>query len=174
MARKSERIKNKEASVLFRLIFLPISIVFFVWWLHSGNGILFAFGFIFAFFSLHLLVLCTLVRIFWLPKGKNLLILTSESPIWSGYFQHNVIEKYEDKAHILNWSERKAWKKFSILVWLFNSFLGTQEHTPSVILFSPWYQPKIFRFWRPFKEFKHGKPNDVETMLRSLSGIQQL
>lgn len=106
-----------------------------------------------------------LVRINWIPKGKYIFIVTSESPAWKEFMQTRVIDVYGENAVVINWSERKRWRGRSIESQVFHTILGYQEHTPSVVVFSPWYWPKVFRFFVPFKSYKRGKVEEVEALM---------
>jgi hypothetical protein len=110
-----------------------------------------------------------IAKILWVPNGKSLLIVTSDSPIWSAYMRDYIIAPFGDHAVVLNWSTRKQWPKRKLSTWLFYTFLGgRKEHTPSVIFFNRFWKPTIYHFWKPFKSFKHGKPEMVEELFRKL------
>src|SRR5690242_15386659 len=47
----------------------------------------------------------------WLPRGKNVLIVYSNSPIWHDYMAEKIIAPLQSRAVVLNWSERKQWRR---------------------------------------------------------------
>jgi hypothetical protein len=66
---------------------------------------------------------------------------------------------------VLNWSERKRWT-FGLPVMLFRVFGGTRDFNPMAIVFEPLLWPRRFRFYKAFQSFKHGRPEDIETLRR--------
>src|SRR5438552_19116798 len=69
-------------------------------------------------------LLYLIVRLLWLPKGKDVLVVYSDSPIWHEYMTTQIIPIIGERAVILNWSERKKWQKWPIAVHLFRTFPG--------------------------------------------------
>jgi hypothetical protein len=47
---------------------------------------------------------------------------------------------------------------------LFRYYGHTREFNPLVIVFKALRPARVFRFWKPFKEYKHGKPQAVESL----------
>jgi hypothetical protein len=45
-------------------------------------------------------------------------------------------------------------------------FGGSREFNPLAVVFRPLRLPRVFRFYEPFREFKHGKTEAVENMTR--------
>ena len=99
----------------------------------------------------------------WLPRGRRALVVYSNSPVWQAYFDAEVVPHLSDRAVVLNWSERKQWKR-SLPVMLFRSFSGTREFNPQVIVFPPYRRPQYFRFYEAFRAYKHGRPQEVEAI----------
>lgn len=120
----------------------------------------------------HRLLLYSLVWIIWLPQGKDVMIVYSESPIWNEYMTTQVIPLIGKRSVDLNWSERKKWPKWSLQTHVFYSFGGHTEFNPMVIIFRPFRLALVFRFWSAFKDWKLGYTRPVETLrgeiLRSL------
>lgn len=105
------------------------------------------------------------VWIVWLPHSKNVLFVYSNSPNWQKHIEENILPQIGDRAIVLNWSERKRWKKRNFLaVMAFRHFGGSREFNPLGVVFRPFRLAKVFRFWQPFKDFKHGKTESLETM----------
>jgi hypothetical protein len=99
----------------------------------------------------------------WCPRGRYVLVVYSNSPIWKEYFEQNVLPAVGSRGVVLNWSDRKQWS-YSLSAALFRFFAGTREFNPLAIVFQPLTWPRRFRFYGPFKAFTHGRPEEVERM----------
>jgi hypothetical protein len=119
-------------------------------------------------FALHRLVLYLLVWLLWVPKGKDTLFVYSDSPIWQEYMTQQVLPLVEDRAIVLNWSERSRWRKWRLTQQVFYSFGGYREFNPMIIMFRPLHRAKLFRFWSAFKDWKHGRTEPVEQLRNEL------
>jgi len=122
----------------------------------------------FSLFLLHRAVLYLLIWLLWLPKGKDTLLIYSDSPIWRDYVTQQLMPVLEQRAVVLNWSERKQWQKWSLAVQAFRSFGGGRAFNPMVILFRPCRRAATFRFWEPFKDWKRGNTEPVERLRKEL------
>ena len=107
-----------------------------------------------------------LVQFFWLAKGKDVLLVYSDSPIWHDYVEIHLLPPIEERAIVLNWSERKRWKP-SLARWVFFHYGGGREFNPLGVTFRPWRRARVFRFWEPFRDYKHGKTAALEKMQRA-------
>jgi hypothetical protein len=92
---------------------------------------------------------------------KNLLLVYSNSPHWQRYVEETWLPRWGERAIVLNWSERHTWRR-SPDVALFRAFLGgggfAREYNPAAIVVPPTgRRVRIVRFWRAFRDFKHGK-----------------
>ena len=114
------------------------------------------------------LILHLLVWLCWCTRGKHLLLITSNSPHWHDYIQTNIVSQLPQQTVVLNWSERKRWKPFSLAVLLFNHFGGNREFNPIVVAFRPFRTTKVFRFWKPFKDYRRGIPGPLEDLEREM------
>ena len=119
-------------------------------------------------FALHRAILHALVWLVWLPKGKDTLVVYSNSPIWQEYMTEQVLPLVEDRAIVLNWSERSRWRKWRMTQQVFYNFGGHQEFNPLVVLFRPFRRARLFRFWSAFKEWKHGHSESLEALKNDL------
>lgn len=118
--------------------------------------------------ALHRTVLYLLVWVLWLPKGKDTLFVYSNSPIWQEYMTQQVLPLVQDRAVVLNWSERSTWPTWPLAQQVFYSFGGHREFNPMVIMFPPFRRAKLFRFWSVFKDWKHGYTEPVERLRNDL------
>lgn len=111
---------------------------------------------------LHVVVWC-----WWCPRGRDMLFVYSNSPIWQEYVQQQLLPPLETRAVVLNWSERRNWRP-SLAVWAFRYFGGSRAYNPIAIVFRPLRRTRTFRFYEPFHDLKHGKPERVERMTSEL------
>ena len=109
------------------------------------------------------LLLLSVVWLTWCPQRRYAVVVYSNSPVWQEYFEREVIPRLGERAIVLNWSERKSWtlSLAVILVWVFG---GSREFNPMAIVFEPVRWPRRFRFYKAFRSFKHGRPEDVEKL----------
>ena len=105
----------------------------------------------------------------WLPRGKDILAVYSDSPIWHEYMTTEVLPLVHERAVILNWSERNKWSNWSFRVHVFHYFGGDREFNPMVVLIRPFRWGRTSRFWLLLKEWKKGDREPVERLLRELS-----
>ena len=84
-------------------------------------------------------------------------LITSDSPNWSGYIQENWVARWGDQFVVLNWSQRRKLKS-SIAVRLFYQFCSPQERNfcPAVIYLRGLRHPLVFRCFYAFRDYKHG------------------
>lgn len=116
----------------------------------------------------HMFALYALVWTVWLPRGRDVLVVYSDSPIWSEYMRNEVLPLVEGRAFVLNWSERRNWKTWSLRVRVLRTFGGEQAFNPMVILFRPFRPARLFRFWLPFKDWKRGHRAPVDRLRQEL------
>ena len=91
----SEKIGQLALIILLLPIILPLSVLGF------------------ALFLFHRVVLYLLVWIVWLPTGKDTLLVYSDSPIWRDYMTQQVLPLVQERAIVLNWSERSKWRRWA-------------------------------------------------------------
>ena len=107
------------------------------------------------------------VWLLWLPRSKRLLFVYSDSPIWQSYVEAHILPVIREQAIVLNWSQRREWSfRRSLAVSVFKHFGGYREFNPMAVVFYPLRLARVFRFFQPFQDFKHGKP-------QSLASVQQ-
>jgi hypothetical protein len=125
------------------IVLLPLVVIAVLLWLISA------------------LLLLSVVWLTWCPRRRYALVVYSSSPIWQEYFETQVIPRLGERAAVLNWSERKRWTP-SLPVMLFRVFGGAREFNPMV--FQPLVWPRQFRFYKAFRSFKHGRPEEVDKL----------
>lgn len=103
----------------------------------------------------------------WCPRGRDVLFVYSDSPIWQDEIESRILPELGDRAVVLNWSERKRWS-WSVARRVFRHFGGDREFNPLAVVFHPFGRTHVFRFWQPFQDFKHGKPESLRRMKAEL------
>ena len=98
---------------------------------------------------------------FWQRHGKHgrfILFVYSDSPNWKDYIEANILPRIESHAFTLNWSKRKEWQRINPFeAKVFHHWAGDKEFNPMALVFSPGGKVQDVRFWRAFRDFKHGK-----------------
>jgi hypothetical protein len=111
----------------------------------------------------------------WCIRGRDILFVYSDSPIWHDYIEQNILPHLCERAVVLNWSRRKGWR-FSLARMAVHHFGGWSEFNPMAVVFRPFRRTRTFRFWQPFRDFKHGRPETLHRMeseLFELIGFQR-
>ena len=88
-------------------------------------------------------------------EGKDALLVYSDSPHWGAHIEEGWLPRWGDRLVVLNRS--RAWNPAGLDARLWRAVAGAAEHTPSVIIVSRHGWPGIIRFWRAFRDAKHGK-----------------
>ncbi len=113
------------------------------------------------------LLLQVVVWLAWCSRGRCVLFVYSDSPLWRGYLEEHVLPQLGTRAVVLNWSDRQRWR-LTLAVLLFRFFGGAYEFNPMAIVFQPFKWRRCFRFYRAFRDFKHRRPHTVESIRREL------
>jgi len=121
-----------------------------------------------ATYLLYAIVLQLVIWLCWCTRGVNVLLVYSDSPNWHDYIETHIIPKLPTTTVALNWSERRNWRSLSLPVMAFRLFGGSREFNPMVVVFLPFRWAKTFRFWQPFRDYKHGKNATLEQMENKL------
>jgi hypothetical protein len=116
-----------------------------------------------AFFLAWRSLLLLIIWSCWCTKGRDVLFVYSDSPIWHDHIEQNILPHLRERAIILNWSQRKQWP-FGPARIAFRHFGGNREFNPMAVVFRPFRPTRTFRFWEPFQDFKRGKPEAVLKM----------
>ncbi len=105
-------------------------------------------------------------------QGRRRLLVYSNSPVWRDYIEANWLARLSDVAVRLNWSERKRWRgEHPFEERVFRRWAGPREFNPLAIAFLPDGQVEVVRFWRAFRDFKHGKPARLRSAEHRLEEI---
>ena len=98
---------------------------------------------------------------FWLrysSKGKFILFVYSDSSNWKEYIETRILPRIEDYSVILNWSKRREWEsRMRFETKVFAQWAGSNELTPTAILFSFIGKVRVIRLWPASQPGKHGK-----------------
>jgi hypothetical protein len=137
------------------------------WWLVALLAVLLSpliMTFLLALLALDIaagVVLYLAVWCWWLPRGRDTLIVYSDSPVWHAHMQERVLATVGSRAVVLNWSQRRHWN-FGLASAVFRYFGGKREFNPLAVVFRPFRRARVFRFWEPFRDWKHGRPQALE------------
>ena len=111
----------------------------------------------------------------WCLRGRDILFVYSDSPVWHDYVEAWILSDLGERAVVLNWSRRKRWR-LSVARLAFHHFGGYRQFNPMAVVFRPFRRSKVFRFWQPFRDFKHGHPealHRMESEFFTSAGIQR-
>jgi hypothetical protein len=118
-----------------------------------------AFSLLWALISV---VLSVLVWMLWCTRGKDILFVYSDSPVWHDYLEEHILPRIAARSVVLNWSERRHWlDSYALAALVFRHFGGYREYNPLAIYFRPLRPHRRFRFWKAFRDYKHGKPDSL-------------
>jgi hypothetical protein len=104
------------------------------------------------------------VWLVWNTRGIRLVYVYSNSSHWQEYIEKEILPRFPDGQIVLNWSERQRWKYFSLASVVFHHFGGYRAFNPMAVVLRPFRRAKVFRFYEPFKDFKHGKQDALLKM----------
>src|SRR5436190_19921737 len=91
-------------------------------------------------------------------------------PSWHDYVEQNILSQLGDRAIVLNWSKRKRWQ-LSLAKIAFYHFGTYRLFNPLGVVFQPLGPTHIFRFWKPFRDLKHGHPEALRKMENDFFGV---
>ncbi len=116
-----------------------------------------------VFRSASALCLNLAVWLSWCARGRFVLFVHSDSPVWEDHVNGVILPRLGRRAVTLNWSERSRWKR-SLPVLVFGHYAGHKEFNPMAIVFRPFHRTRSFRFFEPFQECKHGKTDALSKL----------
>lgn len=166
----------EKKSLLYRLVVDGSNTLIFLLLLLFLLVLLVPFILLYLFFKiLYGLFLGLLTWKKWRFNGKQVIFVYSDSPTWKEYLEEKLLPKIKGKAIILNWSEHSQWNQDALEVQVFNHWASMnsgsthskrkpswREFCPMAIVLNPWWKPPIIRFWQAFKEYKHGKDQELK------------
>ena len=76
--------------------FLPLLVVVAVLWL--------------VFFVISSVCLHIVIWSWWCIRGRNILFVYSDSPIWHDYIEQHILPNLGERAVVINWSQRARWR----------------------------------------------------------------
>jgi hypothetical protein len=121
-------------------------------------------------FALSTIFLHIAIWTWWCLRGRDILFVYSDSPIWREYIDEHILPYLGERAVILNWSERKRWR-ISLARLAFHHFGGYRQFNPLAVVFRPFRRTRTFRFWQPFRDFNHGHPGALRQMENEFFGL---
>jgi hypothetical protein len=127
-------------------------------------------------YGVYALLLHVLLWLLWSPVGKHVLLVYSNSPTWQSYIEERIIPRLPPETVVLNWSERRQSRRWSLAYLVFRFFGGRYEFNPLAVVIHPFRWGRTFRFWQAFRDFKHGRRErlaTVETQLFDAAGVRQ-
>ena len=124
--------------------------------------------FLLATYFAYAIVLQAVIWICWSTRGVNVLLVYSDSPNWHDYIETNIIPRLPSSTVTINWSDRRNWKRFSLPVMAARFFGGSREFNPMIVVFRPFHWAKTYRFWQPFRDYKHGKTEPLHALETTL------
>ena len=112
--------------------------------------------------------LTLIVWLTWCTRGIDTLVVYSNSPNWNDYMVESVLPRLQERSIVINWSERRSWRWYSLSVAVFHFFGGDREFNPMVVVLRPFSIPQSFRFWQPFRDRKHGDASSLHDVEKRL------
>jgi len=99
----------------------------------------------------------------WNARGRDVLFVYSDSPVWHAHIEERFLPYLDRRAVVLNWSERNRWR-LSLGRVAFSFFGGSREFNPLAVVFRPFRRTHTFRFWAAFRDMKRGRPERLQTV----------
>src|SRR5918993_1434983 len=106
----------------------------------------------------------------WCLRGRDILFVYSDSRIWRDYIEKQILPHIGERTIVLNWSQRNRWR-VSVARLAFHHFGGYRQFNPLAVVFRPFRRTRTFRFWQPFRDFKHGHPEALRQMESEFFGL---
>ncbi|MFO1489066.1 MAG: hypothetical protein U1F65_11375, partial [Verrucomicrobiota bacterium] len=72
----------------------------------------------------------------WCARGRYVLFVYSDSPIWHDYVEEQILPRLGERAIVLNWSDRSRWR-CTLPVLAFRYFGGHRSYNPMAVVFRP-------------------------------------
>ena len=111
----------------------------------------------------------------WRPAGKAGLLVYSNSPHWQAYIESRWLPYLSARMVVLNWSERERWPATAPLeARVHRRWAGEREFNPVAIVFRDGAAPEVVRFWKAFRDLKHGKSRALEEAEQRLAVLMDM
>jgi hypothetical protein len=108
----------------------------------------------------------------WGLEGKVGLLVYSNSPHWQAYAEAHWLPRVADRLVILNWSERHRWPATAPLeAAVHRHWAGREEFNPVAIVFPERGPTRVVRFWKAFRDFRHGRPEKLRAAEAELEAL---
>jgi hypothetical protein len=118
-----------------------------------------------VWYLVQLVVLYGVVWLWWIgPRKRRVLFVYSESPNWQSHLEQAVIPRLPPDSVVLNWSRRREWPRFALPTLLFRFFAGDRQFNPIGLVFARFVPVRRYRFWRPFRDVKHGESEPLQAL----------
>lgn len=107
----------------------------------------------------------------WLPLrwggGRCVLIAYTDSPVWTDYIEQQITARLASMAVVIQRSRVPDWKsRYRAEYWALLSWAEHASYNPVAIVFPRYKRVRVFNFYEAFREFKHGKPAELEAMTK--------
>ena len=125
-----------------------------------------AFAYVLAVIALNVMariVVRLVVELAWGWTGRRVLLVYSRSPVWQAYIEANWLPRLENRAIVLDWSNRSTWKfmrPFAATV--FRLWSPGHDFNPSAYLIPTLRPVKHIGFHEAFRDWKHGNTAALE------------
>ena len=116
----------------------------------------------FAWLAMYVCIHCA-AWCWWNLRGIDVLFVYSNSPVWQSHIESEVLPLIRTRAVVLNWSERRNWHP-GLASAAFRFFGGRRDFNPLAVVFRPVRPARVFRFWQPFRDWKHGNVEALQAM----------
>lgn len=104
-------------------------------------------------------------------RGRFVLFVYSDSPNWKDYAESDILPRVAPHAVTLNWSRRREWgRTHPFEARVFRRWAGEREFNPLALIIRPGRPVKVLRFWRAFRDFKHGEDAALRETQNALFG----
>ena len=105
----------------------------------------------------------------WMAERRFIVFVHSDSPVWKEHLNERLFPLINDATVFLNWSHRKQWKlKTPLEAKMLWHWGGPREFNPMAIIVPPKGRVHVIRFYKAFRDMKHGKPARLERAEREL------
>jgi hypothetical protein len=102
-------------------------------------------------------------------SGKDVVVVYTDSSHWKEYIETRWLPRLGERA--IAFDRSKPWREDQLEARLWRTVAGQAEHTPVVIVVPPRGKVQIVRFWRAFRDHKHGKDRRLREAEARLAAI---